>query len=134
MATIKETEKRLAVVTNWGLFGSFGLGSLLSGFHSDSLLVGLLGFVTLIGGFIAHVVINRIYGGDFRTGEIVVALVAFGIAVLGFLIGWLFDPGFSGTDVRLGLIGFSALIVCFLVYLVTKHGIRGWVSTFRERP
>jgi len=130
MATIKETEKRLAVVTNWGVFGSFGLGSLLSGFHSDLLLVGLAGFVTLIGGFVAHVVINRIYGGGFRAGEIAAAFIAFGMAVLGFLLGWLFDPLFSVTDARLGLIGFPAVIVCFLVYLVTKHGIRRWLSMF----
>lgn len=132
MATIKETERRLAVVTIWSLLGSFALACLLSGFRSDLLLVGLAGFVTLIGGFVAHIVINRIYGGGFRAGEIAAGFIAFGIAVLGFLIGWLFDPRFSVTDVRLGLIGFSALIVGFLVYLVTKHGVRRWLSMFHH--
>jgi len=132
MATIKETERRLAVVTTWSLLGSFGLGCLLSGFHSDNLLIGLAGFVTLMGSFVAHIVINRIYGGGFRAGEIAAAFIAFGIAVLGFLTGWLFDPAFSVTDARLGLMGFSALIVSFLAYLVTKHGIRRRFSMFHQ--
>ena len=51
--------RRLAVMTNWALFGSFGLCFTLTGFSAADLLAGLFGFALLAAAFGAHIVINR---------------------------------------------------------------------------
>jgi hypothetical protein len=132
MLTIRQTERRLAVVANWALFGSFGLGLIQSGAASGRGAIGLLGFALIIVGFIAQVIINRIYGGGFTAGEIALGFSAFGIAVIGFVAAWIFDPRFGAADVVTGLSGFAAIIACFIAYLVTRYGLRGSFSMFHQ--
>ena len=132
MATVRETERTLAVVTSWGLFGSFGLGFILSGVASEQITIGLLGFATLVIGFIAHVIINRFFGTGFRNGEVVVGFLVFGVSLLGFMGGWIFDPNFDNASTVIGLAGFGAIIACFVVYLVAKFGLKGSFSMFHR--
>ena len=39
-------------------------------------------------GFVAHVIVKQVYSAAFRDGEIATAMVAFGIAVPGFVVAW----------------------------------------------
>jgi hypothetical protein len=132
MMTIRETERRLAVITNWAMFGSFGLGLIQSGLGSDRIQLGLSGFALLVIGFIAQVIINRLYGGGFTKGEVAFGFTAFGVAVLGFILAWIFDRTFDTADLVIGLSGFTALIACFGVYLVTKYGLKSAFSMFHH--
>jgi hypothetical protein len=125
MTAIEQTEKRLAVVTNWALFGSFGTGFVLSGFGDGDLAAGLIGFALLVLGFIAHVIINRVFDAGFSRGEVALGLIVFGISVLSFIGSWIFDPEFDGVNIIIGLAGFSAMVACLVVYIVTKFGLRG---------
>ncbi|MBV8793526.1 MAG: hypothetical protein JO136_01190, partial [Hyphomicrobiales bacterium] len=52
MAGDESVESRIAVLTNWGFLGAFGVGFVLSGFRSDSYLLGLLGFALLAAAFV----------------------------------------------------------------------------------
>lgn len=132
MATVRETEKRLAVVTSWGLFGSFGLSFVLSGFADGQIAIGLLGFAIFVLGFIAHVIINQLYGTGFSRGEIVVGFLIFGISLLTFVGGWILNPDVDNGAVLVGLAGFGAIITCFVVYLVSKFGLKGSFSMFHD--
>jgi hypothetical protein len=132
MITIRQTERRLAVIANWGLFGAFGLGLIQSGIGSGAIVIGLLGFALLLVGFVSQVIINHFYGGGFTAGEIALGFIAFGIAVLGFVATWIFDPAFGTTDIVIGLSGFAAIIIAFIVYLVTKYGLKGSFSMFHQ--
>ena len=132
MLTIRQMERRLAVVANWALFGSFGLGLIQSGAASGRSAIGLLGFALIIVGFVVQVIINRIHGGGFTVGEIALGFSAFGIAVVGFVASWIFDPRFGATDIVIGLGGFAAIIAGFIVYLVTKYGLKGSFSMFHQ--
>ena len=132
MITIKQTERRLAVMTNWSLFGSFGLGLIQSGLAADSVLLGLLGFALIVIGFIAQVIINHLFGGGFSRGEIAFGITAFGIAALGFIAGWIFDPGFDAIDAIVGFSGFFALVAAFVIYLVARYGLKGSFSMFHQ--
>jgi hypothetical protein len=125
MTAIEQTEKRLAVVTNWSFFGSFGAGLVLSGFGDGDLALGLTGFAVLVLGFIAHVIINRLFSTGFSKGEIALGLIVFGISVLSFIGSWIFDPNFGGVNIIIGLAGFSAMVACLVIYVVTKFGLRG---------
>ena len=42
-------EHRLAVITGWAFFGSFGLCLIISGFAEDSMLAGLVGLRRVAG-------------------------------------------------------------------------------------
>ena len=72
--TIQLVEKRLAVVTNWGFFASFGMGFVLSGFSGAQWWVGMLGYALLVAGFVGHVIINRVFDTGFSGGEIALGL------------------------------------------------------------
>ncbi|SMF29286.1 hypothetical protein SAMN06265365_12085 [Tistlia consotensis] len=132
MLTIRQTERRLAVVALWGVAGPFGLGLIQSGLGRGSIALGLLGFALLVGGFVGQVIVNGLYGGGFSRGEIAFGFTAFGIAVLGFVLAWVFDPAFGTADIVVGLSGFAALIACFLVYLIAKYGLKGSFSMFHR--
>lgn len=128
MVAIEETEKRLAVVTNWAFFGSFGSSFILSGFDGGVLAMGLIGFAVLVLGFIAHVIINRIFDAGFSKGEVAFGLIVFGISVLSFIGSWIFDPHFGGVNIVIGLAGFSAIVACLIIYIVIKFGLKGSFS------
>lgn len=137
MATVRETEKRLAVVTNWALFAPFGLGFILSGFGAERWGVSLGGFAAFVLGFIAHLIINRLYRTGFSKGEIIVGFIASGVSLLCFIFSWIFAPGFGEPNVVAGIAGFGAIIACFVVYLVTKFGLKESFSKFHikgDRP
>lgn len=125
-----DAEHRLAVLTSWGLFGSLSLGTVATAFRADSVVVAIAGYAILVAGFVAHLVINRIYRRDFRSGEIATAFTLFGVAVLAFLASWAFDPAFTATDVEIGLVGLTVVIAGFLVYVITRYGLTGAFSMF----
>ncbi len=130
MATIRDTERRLAVVTSWAVFGTFGLACILTGFSAAQVVPGLIGFAVVIAGLVAHVIINRVFGTGFTNGEIVLGFITFGVALLAFMAAWVSDPAFGEARVIIGLAGFAAIIACFIAYIVTKHGLRGSFSMF----
>jgi hypothetical protein len=125
-----DSEHRLAVLTSWAMFGSFSLGTAISGFRADQVLIICAGYLLLVAGFVSHIVINRIYLTDFRAGEIATAIAAFGVAVLSFMVNWAFDPGFSQTAVLGGILGVVVVIGCFVAYLATRYGMKGAFSMF----
>ena len=122
-------EHRLAVMTNWAFFGSFGLCFTLSGFSAADLLAGLFGFALLAAAFGAHVIINHLFRTRFSKGEVALGFIAFIVSVLGFVLSWLALPHFETVNIAIGLAGFSLLFACFLFYLVAHHGVRGSIDT-----
>jgi len=130
MATDAELDHRVAVLTNWGVWGSFGLCVLASGFAEDDYPLGVSGLALLAAGFIAHVIINRVWRTGFRDGEIATAMIAFGVAVLGFVITWIADPALSRPRVWLGLSGAVLAAGGLFTYLASRFGLRGAFSMF----
>lgn len=127
---IEDFEHRMATLTSWALFGSVGTCAVLSGFSQDAYPVSLAGYGILIIGFIAHLIINRIFGRAFRPGEIAAGFSIFGVCVLGLITGWLLDPQFSTSDLISGIAGVSSAVLTFLVYVTTRFGLRGSFSMF----
>ena len=132
MPNDSDLDSRFAVLTSWGLWGSFGLGFVLTGFRSGLLGFGLAGFALLAAGFVSHVIVNRVYGRTFTDGEIASALGLFGLAVLGFVISWLLDPGLDRTSVTLALTGCTVGVAGFFAYVATRYGLRGAFSMFHH--
>jgi len=132
MPTIRTIERRLATTTLWGLFGSFALSFILTGFGNGSPVWGLAGFALLVAGLVAHVIINQFYRTSFSSGETVLGFLVFGVALLIFLSAWIFDRSFGETNGLIGLAGFAAIIAFFVAYLVIKFGLRGAFSMFHQ--
>jgi hypothetical protein len=118
-------EHRLALMTGWAFFGSFGVCLILSGFAEHSPIAGLSGFATLIVGFLSHVVINSIYRAGFSQAQVALGMGSFTIGVLCYIASLLFNPGFSEADVTTGLVGFSGLAAAFVIYIVINYGVTG---------
>lgn len=123
-----QIEHKLAVTTNWGFFGSFGLCFVLSGFNAANLIAGLFGFTLLIFGFIAHVIINHIFRTHFSDGEVALGFVVYAVSLLIFVVSWIAAPHFGTVNIVIGLSGFAALSVCFVFYMVATHGVRGSIE------
>ncbi len=122
---IRLLERRLAVATTWGLFGSFGMGFVLSGFSEVDWWMGLGGYALLVVGFVGHVIINRMFHTGFSSGEIALGLVVFGVSALSFIGSWALDPSFGRVSLGIGLTGFAAMTACLVCYLVIGYGLRG---------
>ncbi len=132
MATVRTVERRLAVTTLWGLIGSFALSFILSGFGNDGLIWGSFGFALVVAGLIAHVIINQLYRTSFTNGEVVLGFLVFGVALLIFLVTWIFNPSFGMMNGLIGLAGFAAIVAYFVAYVVIKFGLRGAFSMFHQ--
>ena len=126
----ERSERQLAVITSWGLFGSFAFCFVLSGFARADMLLGLAGFALFVAAFVTHVIVNWIFATDFSSGEAALGFVVFVIAALGFIASWLFDPHFTPVNLATGLIGFGALVASVVFYLFTKYGMRGSFTLF----
>lgn len=129
-SAVDDAEHRLAVLTNWGFWGSFAIATVASGFATDNVLVSLAGYAMLAAGFVSHVIVNWVWHASFRNGEIAAAFGLFGVAVVTFLASWLLEPGFSRADVYSGLLGLVLVLAGFLAYLTTRFGLRGSFSMF----
>ncbi len=131
--TEADLEDKLAVLTNWSFWGSFGLCFLLSGFAQSQYFVGLLGFGLLGAGFVSHLIINRVFGAAFRDGEVATAVGVFGVGVLGFILVWIADPALARPRVWLGLTGTAIAVGGLLVYLTTRFGLKNSFSMFHMK-
>lgn len=125
MNASEQQEHRLAIMTNWALFASFGFCFVLSGFSGSDPVAGLVGFAAFILGFIAHIIINRIFRVGFTSPQVALGLGAFVVAVLAFIANAIFDPGFGSMDVYIGFAGFGAVMVSFIGYVFINYGVRG---------
>ncbi len=118
-------EHRLAIMTNWALFAGFGICFVLSGFSHDDPSIGLFGFALFVAGFVAHIIINRIFNVGFSNSQVALGLAAFVVGALSFIASCLFNPRFGQTDVFVGLSGLSAIMGCFVIYVLINYGVRG---------
>jgi len=132
MNSVEAIESRVAVYTNWALFGSFGFGFTVSGFSDGNFVLGLIGFALFLIGFCVHLIIQRIFGTNFSKGEVALALTIFSVSILAFVGSWLFDPRFDKMGSLIGLTGFSSIVIGLIVYLVTKFGLKESYSMIRR--
>jgi len=133
LGTEQKVERGIVVFCDWAVFGFIGLGFLLEGGARDSFPIGLIGVAGIAAGFAGHIIINSVFGQSFTFGETALGLALFAISVLGVFAGWL-EGAMSLTDFHIGLSLLAVLVVGFLVYVVTRYGVRGAFHRFDVIP
>ena len=61
-------ERDLLVFSIWAVLGFGGLALLVEGFSRDSYVISLAATVTIVAGFIAHIVVNAVFDCGFKPG------------------------------------------------------------------
>ncbi len=126
-------DRGILVFAIWAALGFLGLGIVLEGFTRDSWAISAAGVATIAAAFVAHIVVNVVFGTGFSRGETALAIGTYGLLGSVFLAGAV-SGGMSMADYYSGLTLFGVLAVGFLVYLTTRHGLRGAFSRFHLRP
>ena len=123
-----QIERKLAVTSNWAFWGSFGLCFVLSGFNAENFAAGFVGWTLLIIGFVAHVIINRIFHSSFSDGEVALGFIVYAASLLVFVVSWIAVPHFGLRNIVIGMSGFTALAASFIFYMLATHGVRGSIA------
>ena len=124
-----ETERGLMVFAIWAALGTLGLMLIVEGFARDGYALALAGTVGIIAALGGHVIVNAVFSIGFTPGETALGLTAFGLLVLTFVLSVLVGD-VSTSDFYAGLTLFAALTSAFVIYLITRHGLRGAFSRF----
>ncbi len=131
METQSQTERQLLVFATWCVCGFAGFAFLLEGFSRDAYLISLIGIAFVVAGFVAHIVINAIFGTGFSQGETALGIGSFGVVVAAFAGGWIAGE-YGQSDIWSGLTLIVIISVGLLAYLSTRYGMRGAFSQFHH--
>lgn len=125
-------DRGILVFCIWSVFGFLGLGVLLEGFKLDAWGVSAGGVATILLAFCAHMVVNAVFATGFSRGETALGIGAYGLLGLVFVSGTA-SGTMSKADYYSGLTFFGCLAAGFIVYLATRHGLRGAFSRFHVK-
>ena len=129
MEADKTNERAVLVFCNWLVFGLIGLGFLLEGGARENVLIGMIGIIGIIAGFVVHIIINHISSTGFTLGEVALGLVLFALGAVKFILSWIIGA-MPLVAFRIGLLLLAVLVVGFLVYVATSYGVAGAFRKF----
>ena len=129
MEADKTNERAVLVFCNWLVFGLIGLGFLLEGGARENVLIGMIGIIGIIAGFVVHIIINHISSTGFTLGEVALGLVLFALGAVTFILSWIIGA-MPLVAFRIGLLLLAVLVVGFLVYVATRYGVAGAFRKF----
>ncbi|MGC4023814.1 MAG: hypothetical protein QM744_00705 [Mesorhizobium sp.] len=133
MPTHSNVERTIIVFCIWASLGFLGAAGLVEGFSRDSLAISLIGLAGLLAAFVAHIILNAVFGQSFTRGEAALGIGAFGLFAFAFIASW-FAGILSRADYFTGIAAFAAIGAGFLIYLAARYGTRGAFSQFHIPP
>jgi len=78
----------------------------------------------LIVGFVAHILINRIYSTNFTQNEIALGLFLYCLSLLVFVFSSIVNTGLDRSRFIAGTAGFLLIFVSVVFFMVTRFGLR----------
>lgn len=122
-------ERGIFVFCNWLVFGLIGIGFTLEGGAREDFLISLIGIVGIAGGFISHLIINKVFETNFTPGEIALALGLFALGSITFILAW--ATGQVSQNAFLNGVALIAVLVAgFFAYVTTRYGLGGAFRKF----
>lgn len=128
-----KVERSILVFTIWASLGFLGLGIFLEGMARNLWALSTVGVGVIVATLVAHIIVNAMFKTGMSRGEATLGIGLYGFLGLVFIVSTL-AGGMTPADYYAGLTLFGALAVGFLVYLVTRHGLRGAFSHFHNHP
>jgi hypothetical protein len=129
MRTPAAPERSILIFAIWAVLGFLGLGFVLEGMVRESVVACGIGLVLILAAFAAHIVVNFVFGQGFSRGEAALGIGVYGLLALVFVLAWA-SGGMAPVAYGSGLAMFGIVGVGFIVYLATRHGLRGAFSQF----
>jgi predicted anti-sigma-YlaC factor YlaD len=123
-------DRHALVLAIWLPAGFLALAVLAHGFRSAGPIWVLAGFVPILFGFAAHLVVNAVLGTDFTEREAALGLTVVVAAIVALFAASLFDPGFAERYFLPSAGGLAGLAAAIVGYLVIRHGPRRAFETF----
>jgi hypothetical protein len=124
-------ERGILVFSIWATLGFLGVGFWLEGATRDAMALSLLGIALILAAFVAHVVVNAVYRQGFGQGEAALGIGLYGLMAL-LYVGARLQGSLNATGTNAGLALFGVLALGFVVYLATRHGVRGAFTRFHH--
>lgn len=129
MRTPAAPERSILIFAIWAVLGFVGLGFVLEGMARELYVACGIGLAVIVAAFAAHIVVNFVFRQGFTRGEAALGIGVYGLLALVFVLasigGRLGQVGYAS-----GLAMFGVIAVGFIVYLATRHGLRGAFSQF----
>ena len=100
------------------------------GFSLTSWVALALAFASLLAAFIAHVLVNMVFGTGFSAKEVSLGLSVFGICLLWFGLAVLIYPEYRLPLLLPVALGLGALTAAVVFTMITWLGVRGAFESF----
>jgi hypothetical protein len=122
---------RHALATSiWLSCGFVAIACFHYGFGAGGVPFVACGFIVILAGFLAHIIVNAVYDAYFTSRELALGLVAYAAALVGFGGALLISDDFAQRQflpVSLGLITVPAVV---LFYMIVHFGVRRTFESF----
>jgi hypothetical protein len=123
-------DRHALVMAIWLPAGFVAMALLHYGFNSGGPLWVLSGFVPILAGFVAHVIVNAVLGTGFTEREVGLALTLAAAAMLSIVVAVFLADEFA-EKYFLPVMGCTTGLVAIIVaYLLIRHGPRRALEAF----
>ncbi len=114
----------------WLAFGFIALALFDSGLGAGGAPAVVAAFGMILAAFVGHVIVNAAYKTTFTRGELALGLVLYGAGLVVFGFATLLSPAFSARQFVPFSLGFLAVFVSVVFYMITHFGVRRVFTAF----
>jgi hypothetical protein len=123
-------DRHALVMAIWLPAGFVAMALLHYGFNSGGPLWVLGGFVAILAGFVAHVIVNAVLGTGFTEREVGLALTLVAAAMLSLVAAVFLADGFADRFFLPVMGCTTGLVAIVIAYLLIRHGPRRALQAF----
>jgi hypothetical protein len=123
-------DRHSLAMTIWLCCGFVAAACFSYGFGAGGVPFVACGFIVILAGFVAHIIVNAVHDAHFTSRELALGLVAYAGALVGFGVALLISDDFARHQflpVSLGLITVPAVV---LFYMIVHFGLRRTFESF----
>lgn len=128
--TTEALDRHVLVMTIWLTAALMAATLFHYGIGEGGPLFILAAFAAIIAAFAVHVIINIVVGGDFTTRELALGLVLYASALIAFVGAALSSDEIAGKAFLPTSLGFLAIFVAVVFYMVVHSGVRRAFDAF----
>lgn len=129
MTTMQEKKSQIRherhglVLSLWIAFGFLAVICIHLGLSKNNWIFSCTGFLILIAGFMAHIIVNAIAGTGFHFLEAVFGLFVFSMGIVLFLLSLLMGVEYSAENFIAICTGLMLIFISISFYMITRGGV-----------